>query len=385
MPVALVAGVCVVIAGGAVAVALSLGSSSSSPLAGDSPAQVLATSLSAARDAGSAHVSWTLTGQDGHDSMALDMGPQGAELNVSPSGAAGVRYIVTSQHVYILASADVLKAMDLPPSDESFSGHWLELPASESGLSQLIGITKTDGFISDLLDLVGTITRTSPAGAKGSVIYLHGRVPNDSFTSSNGAGDLATLEISADAPYYPLQLSFSDATNGSQTYLFSSWGEHVTASAPAGAIVLPSTVPTGVGSAADTAAQADLETALTGARVYYTQQNQTFSGLDPATFGAIDTGLTAVGGTTPSTAYNVVSLYSSADYVVFAAWAAESGHCWAIVDNAGTSSIEGETGSSVTYVESPAAPETACTAATYAVPGKVPGSKTSQTGFSALG
>src|SRR5271167_1602487 len=57
-------------------------------------------------------------------------------------------------------------------------------------------------------------------------------------------------------------------------------------------------------SANDTAAQSNLQTALSGAKTYYTQQNQSYTGAFGG-FAAIDTGLSAVTETAASTGPHV--------------------------------------------------------------------------------
>src|SRR5271165_7569695 len=66
-------------------------------------------------------------------------------------------------------------------------------------------------------------------------------------------------------------------------------------------------------SANDTAAQSNLQTALTGAKTYYTENNQTYTGVYGG-FGAIDTGLSAVTAAAPSTGPHVISLNGSTTF-----------------------------------------------------------------------
>ena len=67
----------------------------------------------------------------------------------------------------------------------------------------------------------------------------------------------------------------------------------------------------------NTAAQSNLQTALTGAKTYFEGANQTYVGINGrpqnaavSTISAIDTGLSYVTGTAASTASNVISLYT---------------------------------------------------------------------------
>jgi type IV pilus assembly protein PilA len=89
----------------------------------------------------------------------------------------------------------------------------------------------------------------------------------------------------------------------------------------------------------NTAAQANLQTALTGADTFYTDSNQTYAGIDwsgavgVSTISQIDTGLTYVSAVA-STKSNVISLYvdTGKDALVLAAYAPGTKYCWIVVD-----------------------------------------------------
>jgi type IV pilus assembly protein PilA len=88
----------------------------------------------------------------------------------------------------------------------------------------------------------------------------------------------------------------------------------------------------------NTAAQANLQTALTGADTFYTANNQTYSnimyvaGSGVSSITAIDTGLSFVA--TASTKSNIISLKAngSAGWLVLAAFAPGTKDCWVVVD-----------------------------------------------------
>jgi type IV pilus assembly protein PilA len=87
----------------------------------------------------------------------------------------------------------------------------------------------------------------------------------------------------------------------------------------------------------NTAAQANLQTALTGADTFYTSNNQTYTGLyggtGVSTITAIDTGLTyTTGGTT--TKANTISVLTgnSGGWAILAAFAPGTKDCWVVVD-----------------------------------------------------
>jgi hypothetical protein len=90
-------------------------------------------------------------------------------------------------------------------------------------------------------------------------------------------------------------------------------------------------------SSQNTAAQENLQTALTGADTFYTSANETYDGIMGGTaFSSItqmDTGLSFVGASTASTASNRISLsQSGGDVLVMTAYAPGSSICFGILD-----------------------------------------------------
>jgi type IV pilus assembly protein PilA len=89
----------------------------------------------------------------------------------------------------------------------------------------------------------------------------------------------------------------------------------------------------------NTASQANLQTALTGADTFYTNSSQTYSGIDMSgqpgvsTISQIDTGLTYVSAVA-STKSNIISIKASGTlgYLVLAAWAPGTNDCWVVLD-----------------------------------------------------
>ncbi|MGA8725019.1 MAG: hypothetical protein WB565_08245 [Acidimicrobiales bacterium] len=127
------------------------------------------------------------------------------------------------------------------------------------------------------------------------------------------------------------------------------------------------------------AAQSNLQTALTGAKTYYYENNQSYTGLDNSTYPPLKTTLTFVGSTITSSGPSVISLLASNTYVVLAAWG--SGNCWSIIDNTGSSTLEGVAGPDTIYVTSPAVTEAECSAATFNSASKITGAMVSYTKF----
>ena len=135
-------------------------------------------------------------------------------------------------------------------------------------------------------------------------------------------------------------------------------------------------------SANDTATQSNLQTALTAAKTYYTQNNQTYSALS---LGPIDTGLSVVSGTN-SSGPRVVSVYvANGSEVALVAWAKGTRNCWGMIDTTAPESVDGQTNFTGTlYTEDPNVPATSCLGSLF-VPlagGKV--GKSSTAGFSSV-
>ncbi len=103
------------------------------------------------------------------------------------------------------------------------------------------------------------------------------------------------------------------------------------------AVAIP-TFLTATKAANSTTAQANLQTALTGANAYWTQENQSYSGIDSASattvsnISEIDTGVNYVSGTN-SSGLNVVSLWTDGSTsLVMSAYAPGTHDCWSIID-----------------------------------------------------
>ncbi len=87
----------------------------------------------------------------------------------------------------------------------------------------------------------------------------------------------------------------------------------------------------------NTAAQSNLQTALTGAKTYYEANNQTYTALDTSNatvsnISQVDTGLQYVSAA-KSTATNVISVYvKNGNVVELLAWSKGTNECWGILD-----------------------------------------------------
>jgi type IV pilus assembly protein PilA len=138
-------------------------------------------------------------------------------------------------------------------------------------------------------------------------------------------------------------------------------------------------------SANDTAAQADLQTALTGAKTFYLQKGQTYSGLANGGFVALDTGVSQVASTSASSGPHVVSLDAvSSTEVVLTAIGNGSANCWGVIDLDAGGTALGTTGPVTLYFEEPATAghlSTPCQANDFTGTTKPANVKTSVAGF----
>jgi type IV pilus assembly protein PilA len=150
--------------------------------------------------------------------------------------------------------------------------------------------------------------------------------------------------------------------------------------------------------ASDSAAQSNLLTALTGAKAYYSEQQQSYSGVcylsncgNAANSGlqGIDTGLSSVTGTYASTGAHIVSFQNvvgnRGSLLVITAWSQGSHNCWAIIDSTAPNSVDGQTSFLGTmFAEQPNVQSATCKGTLFQGSAKVAGSKSSLTGFSTV-
>ena len=109
------------------------------------------------------------------------------------------------------------------------------------------------------------------------------------------------------------------------------------------AVAIP-TFLTATKAANSTTAQANMQTALTGANAYWTEEGQSYSGIDVAgnpnvsNISEIDTGVNYVSGTN-SSGLNVVSLWTDkSTSLVLSAYSPATHDCWTVIDLKGVPS-----------------------------------------------
>jgi hypothetical protein len=209
------------------------------------PAQILQKSLSAASQAATAHLSQSTRDQGHPETDSAEISPQGGTIDSVVAGRRGSLVSVDGT-MYMKADSWILGQFGLPSSIASrYGGTWLSMPTTLDGIKQAAEELQTPFLVGDLLSLAGPITKVG--SSRPGVVTLRGSIPaNDLTKSGNGAGDVATLVVSAERPYYPVSISFSDPQNGPTTMTFSGWGHPVDLTPP------PNATPIGavIGSAA---------------------------------------------------------------------------------------------------------------------------------------
>lgn len=127
-----------------------------------------------------------------------------------------------------------------------------------------------------------------------------------------------------------------------------------------------------------TAAQSNLNTALTGADTYYTDGDQSYYGVDYGPLAAavgtsslsqINTGLVFLSGSASTSSHSVsIAVTGSGQALVLEAWAPGQNDCWGILDIKSTqaSAILTETAVGTYYYVKRATTASACTAGTPA-------------------
>lgn len=268
IPVAVLAAVAAVLA----VVAFVLPGSSGPSLKGLQPQQILQASLAAANKSQSFHV--VIHQSEGGQPVLVegDISPVAGSVSSTFEGHS-VSMMAVGQTDYFKADAAYLRALPGMPTTTAqlLGGRWFSLPASTtSDLNQMAELLKTGPIINDLLDLYGPIAEEA---ATTRAVTLTGAIPDNQLTDGNGAGDKATVVVSARSPFLPLSVSFSDPQNGTTELDFSLWAEKVSLSAPQSAVSMSQLASQ---DASDVrTAQSDLRNALTAELTYFTS-NQAF-------------------------------------------------------------------------------------------------------------
>jgi hypothetical protein len=242
-----------------------------------------------------------------------------------------------------------------------------------------------NSIVSSMIALTGALTTVR--ATTGKTVTIHGQLPPTGFNGQGGllgqgnvGGIAAALTVSAASPYYPLSLTYV-TDNATTTYEFGSWGKQANLPSVRGALALPNNFFGGAPSEPQTVTEANLETALTAAKAYYTENGQTYSGLDARTFRQIDGSLTIVPGSQAPNGSNSASLASQPQSAEVAAWSAANKTCYAIIDITDTGTVDGLAGPGTLFASLAGHPRSSCKADTFAGRSRTAGSVASTNGW----
>lgn len=195
--------------------------------------QILQKALSAATQAATAHMLQLSSAQGNPEQDSIEISPEGGTVDSVVSGRRA-NIVSVAGTMYIKADSWILGNFGFPSSvSNRYAGRWLSVPTTIEGIRQASEELQTPIVISKLLTLAGPLTKV--ASSDSSQVTLRGAVPSNDLTTGNGAGDVATLVVSAKSPHYPLSLSFSDPQNGPTKVTFSGWGLPVDLTPPSSA------------------------------------------------------------------------------------------------------------------------------------------------------
>ena len=208
---------------------------SRSSLEGLTGSQIMHRSLAAALKAGAAHATVATSVGDQTITGSTDFSPAGG-IERAARGPQSMTIIYIGGKLYMQADpAFLAQTLNLSNASASqYGDRWISLPSDNPDLQQMARALKTSVVVSDLLTLAGPITKVR-SGSAGE-IALRGRLAANPYNDGSGAGDLATMMISARSPFYPLSISYSDPQNGTTKFTFSRWGEHLDLKTPPNAV-----------------------------------------------------------------------------------------------------------------------------------------------------
>ncbi len=209
----------------AVALAGCGGSSSGNGVSSKSASQILAASKAAAADASSVHVAGSLTSGATPITLDLDLvSGHGGRGQISEGGLS-FELIVLDDTVYIKGSPAFYSHFGGSAAAQLFQGKWLRSPATGGELASLASLTNFGRLLEQTLASSGVLAKGATSTIAGApVIELRD-------TSKNGS-----LYVATTGQPYPVEIVKRGAETGRIS--FTRWNEHVSLSAPAGAIEL---------------------------------------------------------------------------------------------------------------------------------------------------
>jgi len=216
----------VLIVVGVVAYLLSKGSGSSS-LADDPASQVLSLSTSAMQSAGSVHVATTIRASGQVTTYVTDAASAFGQ-QVITAGGSRVTTIAVGGIAYVNANQTAMTALFGRPvaTAQQFASRWLSFPASDVAYKQIVATLTLSSLIEQVLP-TGSLSTTGATEVDGKpVVAVHGQLPG---------GLSATLYVSTQGAPLPVE-EIATNSGGVTTTFFEAWHEHVSVTAPSGAV-----------------------------------------------------------------------------------------------------------------------------------------------------
>jgi len=162
--------------------------------------------------------------------VGIDGGTGTIELN-----GATFKVVAVGQTLYVQGDAASLVTIGLSRTGaEKYAGTWIEITRNDGVLTPYFYLFNIQEVTQGLL-LLGP-----PLSAIGTsaqpMITVNGYVTSTPLVPATAVGDRATVTVSNDSPYLPLQVSFAGTARGLYVYTFSDWNVTVQPSPPAGAV-----------------------------------------------------------------------------------------------------------------------------------------------------
>jgi len=224
-------------AGGAAVRAFTVSTPSGPSLSGKSPAQILQMTLAAASTADALHFTEIQSDLGQRSTSTVYIGPNGANIATSDTGVnLAINLVLVNSKVYLKAGGVFWSVLLGSNVNKRLLAHWIVVPPSNAEVSKVKSGLDLHSLVSSLIALRSPISDTSSGSGSAATVTLRGTLPDTAINSGDGAGDVASLTISATAPFYPLRISFDDKKNGPATIAFSNWDATQALPSVAGAV-----------------------------------------------------------------------------------------------------------------------------------------------------
>ncbi len=213
------------------------GGISAGALAHKSPRQILTLTDSAAQASGGVHYELEATQGSARQTITGDAGSaEGDQQRVT--GAQDVLVELVNGTAYLKANAAGLEASFALSAAHAatYAGKWISLVPSDAPFAPISESVTLAAVVGEIIP-TGSLTELSPSMLGGRhVLGVRGGLPGQ---VQNGVSGSAVLYVDTAHPNLPVGFT-GTASNGKQHItedgLFNQWGEHVTLTAPAGAV-----------------------------------------------------------------------------------------------------------------------------------------------------